>query len=169
MPRLSDIGAGSKAFISNAELGLYPDPPERIFSALNTEYGYLDYLEVVEEYHTWQSAVRKYNYGFLKPGWLDPYISRYDPRTDGHPFAAWRAFSGIDSRVRPAKLYCVSPSILSRFELQPWKIASVPPILMAALRDAGYSSEMLATLEKRWVDYKQHLSQGVGHTSALPR
>lgn len=163
LTQLTELGAGSRAFISNAELGLYPDPPERIFAALNSEYGYLDYFELKEEYHAWQSAVRKSNYGCLKPHWLR------DPRAystadhNVHPFTSWRLASGITSRVRPAKLYCVSPSIISRFELQPWRISSVPPVLTDALLDAGYDKELLATLTDRWVYYKGHLSAAIRH------
>lgn len=160
--QLTELGAGSRVFILNAEAGVYSDPPDRVLNLLLDQFPYADAEELIEEYHAWQTAHRKSNYGALDPEWLGPAaisVPSFNFTDTPHPFYAWRIYSGITSRVKPSKLFCVHPTVLTRFELQPWLVNQVPPMLIKALTEAGYSKEVLDVFQYRWVHYKDYLSR----------
>lgn len=165
--QISREGGGSEVFILNAEAGMYQDPPERVIKVLADYYrGVLDAPSLTAEYHNWQTATRKANYGALNPSWLE--AGSQGSTESIHPFLSWRTYSGITSRIRTSKLYCIHPATISQFELKPWRLSGVPPTLLKVLEESGYSSESLEVLVRRWVSYKSYLGRTIAPSKRVP-
>jgi transcriptional regulator with XRE-family HTH domain len=79
-------------------------------------------------------------------------------RSLSHPFVQWRLSSGISAQIQIAKSFCIHPAHLSSYELRA-NTSHTPPQIMTALREAGYSDELLSQLDRRYLEYRQHLIQ----------
>lgn len=144
----------SRQLIIRAEQGVYADPPPRLLdvimdlAAVEVLFGG-DREVVYHVYHAFQTATRKANFDRLS--------KTFDFRSvpvGVHPFVDWRLRSGIRARIGPAKYYCVHPALLHKYEVQPHLVQSTPGDLQRALRESGYSSELLDALEDAYYTYK---------------
>lgn len=158
----------SRQFIIKAEQAVYADPPPRLLRLLidytdvtsltganliPAPVGALDDSQIVYHlYHKYQSFVRHSNYGKL-------YEYQTFDGVEGHPLIHWRNRSGIHARIGVSKLYCVHPALISKFEMQPHLVQSVPGELRTALEESGYSKELLDSFAKAYDNYKDDLGK----------
>lgn len=152
LDRLAGIAGVSRQLIIRAEQAVYADPPPRLLETLlelNPD-SEIDEEVIRVRYREFQRHTRKSNYGALSVGF------KFSEGKGLHPFIDWRVRSGVRARIGPAKLFCVHPALIHKFELQPWLCQTPPGDLILALRESGYSSETLDDLGKAFYIYKMH-------------
>lgn len=166
----------TRQFVIRAEQGVYANPPPRLTQLL-LGYGDVPLTDdplgtaavgvgsdedtVYHLYHAYQTSQRKRNYGALSPeydfttGFLASGI--VNP-LKYNPLLRWRNFSNVPSRIGISKLYCVHPALITKFEMQPHLMVEPPTELLVALRESGYSAELLDSFVSAYHTYKERLS-----------
>lgn len=158
--QLAEQAGVTRQFVIRAEQAVYSTVPVGLVEtmlydlhendATEAELYGADTADIGALYLRYQRAVRKQQYGALNP------FYPFDLPGHVHPFVEWRKYSGIDSRIGVSKRFCVHPAVIFKFEKQPHLMQHVPEDLLTALRDSGYSEELLDSFVKAYDNYKRH-------------
>lgn len=165
--QLAEAAGVTPGAVLRAEQAVYASPPPKILQALwelAPEDDLHDYGILMADYHNYQRIVRIDSYGVLddKYDFSDAVTVETGPGVfSQHPFVKWRYFSELPSRIAVSKLYCVHPSLIFRFETQPYMCTNPPKELLRALLESGYSVEQLGLFEDAYQRYRTSRSDSI--------
>lgn len=157
--------------ILRTEQGQYDLPPQDLLDYYWTSLSRRE--EVLTQYQTWRVLMRKANYGLLTYEGPDTSQGPILNSTNAlHPFKAWRLYSGVKALNTVAKAFALHQGILFRYESQPERCNTTPVVILDALTDSGYSSQVTDSLETAFQTYKQAIRDSltvVHHPSSVRR
>jgi transcriptional regulator with XRE-family HTH domain len=160
----------SKQALIRTEQGTYVEPPQAIIEYYAEEEG-ADYVTLGRLYKEFQRDVRKRHYRIFGD------LNERDFFSEGlHPFTVLRRnwtdpisgvpYAGEMNVTECAKLLCVPQGTLSYFQNKLTHQASVPDVLISALKDNGYTGDELDTLVYEYYAYRE---RKMGRTPELRR
>lgn len=162
----------SNQYIMRCEQGMYAQMDAQVYWWLVNDLMWFDkdipahlstWIKAADTYHSYQQQQREVAAQRLKGWWL---ISDVVPGDmSEHPLVTLRLASRY-SRVGFAKAFCVSQSLVERWESRSHMVVEVPPVILDALFRGGVSKEHLDLLQKAYAEHREFKRTQVTHNSS---